>query len=288
MPLTPSLPTWLALNNANFTSPTGLTDMASGQQVAAGGLNLGCYFDVTNQEAGLASYAANGILYAGRYRMVQVDSGATAANVKTGTVGYLRQGGSSGAVKTVVITNAGTGATAGTYTVAATAGTGGGSGAVIQVVVGSGGTITAVSVLNGGYGYSSVPTFSLTATSTSAGAVAGQLDTTPNCVTSADQVGSGVVTAIPVRPVVFLNAITPGNYGFIQELGTATVLGNATQSSALVGSYVNAVTSNSGTVTTTAASGSPIGSTIGLAIDIPQVSNLFKVQLGYACTVVQD
>jgi hypothetical protein len=284
MPLTPSLPTWLAWNAANFTSPTGLTDMASGQPVAAGGLNLGDYFDATNGEAANASYATNGKLYAGRYRLVQVDSGATAANVKTGTVGYLRAGGASGTVNGVVISNAGTGATAGTYTVAATAG-GGGTGAVIQVVVASTGLITAVSVLNGGYGYNSVPTFSLTATGTTAGAVVAQLDSTPNIVTSADQVGT---TGIAVRPVVYLNAITPGNYGFIQELGTATVLGNATQASALVGSYVNAVTANSGTVTTTAATGSPIGSTIGLALDVPQVSNLFKVQLGYACTVVQD
>ncbi len=283
MPYLPSLPTWGAINNANFTSPSGLTDMASGQPVNAGGLNLGDYFDATNGEAANASYGANGILYSGRYRLVQVDSGATAANVKTGTVGYLRQGG-SGEVKSVVITNAGTGATVGTYTIAATTG-GGGTGAIIQVVVASTGLITSVSVLNGGYGYDSVPTFSLTATGTTAGAVAAQLDTTPNIVTSADQVGT---TGIAVRPVVFLNPITPGNYGFIQELGTATVLGNATQASALVGSYVNAVTSNSGTVTTTAATGSPIGSTIGVAIDLPVASNLFKVQLGYACTSVQD
>jgi hypothetical protein len=285
MPLTPSLPTWLAWNNANFTSPTGLTDAYSGQQVAAGGLNLGDYFDATNSEAANASYGVNGILYAGRYRLVQVDSGATAANVKTGTVGYLRQGG-AGTVKTVVITNAGTGATAGTYTVAATLGSGGGSGAVIQVVVGSAGTITAVSVLNGGNGYTSVPSFSLAATGTTGGTVAAQLDTTPNIVTSYDQAAPTAVTGIPVRPVVFLNAVTPGNYGFIQELGTATVLGNGTQAQSTPGSYCNANTG--GTITTTASSGSPIGSTIGVAIDAPLASALFKVQLGYACTVVQD
>jgi hypothetical protein len=125
----------------------------------------------------------------------------------------------------------------------------------------------------------------LTALGGSAATIAVQLSTSPNIVTSADQVAT---TGVPVRPVVFLNSITPGNYGFIQELGTATVLGNATQASALTGSYVNAVTTNSGTVTTTAASGSPIGSTIGVAIDVPQVSLPFKAQLGYACMVVQD
>ena len=117
MPNLQSLPTWVAWNNANFTSPSGLTDAYSGQQVNAGGLNLGDYFDATNQEAGNASYATNGILYAGRYRLVQVDSGATAANVKTGTIGFLRTGGSSGSVKSVIITVPGTAAVAGTYTI---------------------------------------------------------------------------------------------------------------------------------------------------------------------------
>jgi hypothetical protein len=288
MPLTPSLPTWLAVNNANFTSPTGLTDAYSGQQVAAGGLNLGEYFDMTNGEAANVSYATNGVLYAGRYRMVQVDSGATAANVKTGTIGYLRQGG-GGAVRTVVITNAGTGATAGTYSVAATAGTGGGSGAVIQVVVGSGGTITSVSVLNGGSGYNSVPTFSLTATGTTAGAVAGQLDSSPNIVTSFDQVAASPATALAVRPVVFLNSITPGNYGFIQELGTATVLGNATfTSAAAIGALIQPKASGSGTVDVPTSTTAVTSTSIGLAIDLPIVSSLFKIQLGFAASVVQD
>ena len=269
MPLTPSLPTWLAINNANFTSPTGLTDMASGQQVAAGGLNIGDYFDLTNGEASNASYAANGILYEGRYRLVQVDSGATASNVKTGTVGYLRAGGGAGTVKTVIITNAGTGATAGTYTVAASVASGGGTGAVIQVVVGAAGTITSVSVLNGGYGYNAIPTFYLTATGTTAGAVAAQLDTSPNYVTSQDQVGT---TAVQVRPVVFLNSITPGNYGFIQELGTATLLAGGAITAA---NFVSAASTN-GTVT---GGTTYTVATVGQAIDTGTSGQLFKAIL---------
>lgn len=272
MPLTPSLPTWLAWNNANFTSPTGLTDMATGQPVAAGGLNLGDYFDATNQEAANASYATNGKLYAGRYRLVQVDSGATAANVKTGTVGYLRAGGGAGSVNAVIITNAGTGATAGTYTVAATVGSGAGSGSVIQVVVGSAGTITSVSVLNGGFGYNSVPSFSLTATGTTGGTVAAQLDSSPNIVTSFDQVGAN--TAVAVRPVVYLNSITPGNYGFIQELGTATVLGNGTVGTAATGNFVTVTTGGTVTAGTTYTV-----ATVGQALDLPLASALYKVVL---------
>jgi hypothetical protein len=282
MPLTPSLPTWVALNNANNASETGITDVNTGQPIAAGGLNRGAYFDVTEQEANQASFATNGICHSGRYRWVLLDSGATAANVKTGTVGYLRAG---SFVQGVVITTAGTGATAGTYTIPATVGSGGGSGAIIQVVVNAAGVITAVSVVNGGSGYVSVPSFSLTATGTVGGVVAAQLNSTPNTVTSADQVAAG--TAIPVRPVVFLNSPTPGNYTFVQELGLATVLGKAGASGA-VGDYVNAVTTDNGLVTSTVASGSPIGSTIGRAADVVQPSLLFKAYLGYAALTVQD
>ena len=278
MPFQPIVPTWLAWNNGNFTSPTALTDVRTGQPFAAGGLNLGDFFDATNQEAFQGSFTTTGTLFAGRYRFVQVDSGATAANVKTGTVGYLRAGTT---VQSVVITAAGTGATAGTYSIAATAGSGGGSGAVIQVVVGSTGTIIFATVLQGGYGYVSVPTFSLTITGTSGGTVAAELNTTPNLVTSFDIAATGTLY---VRPVVFLNSITPGNYGFIQELGVATVLGNAAIGTAAVGNYVEATTGGAGTVD---AATSLSVRTIGQAVDLPLASNLFKIYMNYV-PVVQD
>jgi len=154
------------------------------------------------------------------------------------------------------------------------------------VVVGSGGTITGAFVQNGGFGYVGVPTFSLAALGGTPGTVAAQLNSTANIVTSADQVGAAIPTAIPVRPVVFLNSPTPGNFTFVQELGLATVLGKAGASGA-VGDYVNAVTTDNGVVTSTAASGSPIGSTIGRAADVVQASNLFKAYLGYAALTVQ-
>lgn len=285
MPQQQALPTWLALNNMNNSSQSGMTDPVTGFPYNGGGLNAGDYFDLTNDEAGNASYTTNGVLYSGRYRYVLVDSGATAANVKTGTVGYIRSGST---VKSAVITSAGSGQTVGSYQIAANPASGGGVGAIIQVIVGSAGTITSVSVVAGGYGYISVPTFSLTTLGGTTGTVAAQLNATPNIVTSADQVGSSPSSALPVRPVVFLNSITPGNYGFIQELGVATVLAKSSVGTAAIGAYVNAVTTDSGTVTTTAQSGSPIGSTIGNAVDLPANSILFKALLGYAATVVQD
>jgi len=136
MPYLPILPTWVAINGADDPTPTGLQDIRTGQTVYGGALNLGDYFDMTEKEANGNSDTDTGTLHAGRYRRVQVDSGATAANVKTGTIGLMVAGGQP------------------------------------------------------------------------------QL----NLVTSYDK---GIVGA---HPVVFLNSITPGNYGFVQELGIATVL----------------------------------------------------------------
>ena len=94
MPFQPILPILqLALNNCNDTSPSGFADLRTGAAVFAGGLNLGDYFDLTEQEANNLSYTTNGTCHSGRYRRVQVDSGATASNVKTGTIGYMVAGG---------------------------------------------------------------------------------------------------------------------------------------------------------------------------------------------------
>jgi hypothetical protein len=275
MPLQQILPTWLALNNANFPTASGIQDLRTGQDFPAGGLGLGDYFDTTEKEANNASYAANGLLHSGRYRLVQVDSGATVANVKTGTVGYARVG---SFVQGAVISAPGTGGTPGTYNIPATPGSGGGSGAVLTVVVGATGIITSVSVLQGGFNYVSAPTFPLTVTGVTGGTLSMQLNSSPNIVTSQDK-------GISSRPVVFLNSITPGQYGFVQELGLATVMAGAAAGSGAVGDWVNVGTG--GTVTTTAASGSAIGATIGAAADPAIANQLFKIYLSEV-PVVQD
>ncbi len=270
MPHTPSLPTFVAWNNANFTSPTGLADAYTGQQIGAGGLNLGDWFNATNQEAAEASYMTNGLLFSGRYRLVQVDAGATAANVAVGKVGYVRQGLS---VASVIVTSQGSGQTVGTYTVTSSA-AGGTVPAVIQVNVTAAGAINAV-LLSGGYGFTSVPTFTLD-TGGTPGTVVAQLTNTPNVVTSAD------VATNAIRPVVFLNSITPGNYGFVQELGTATVLGStAVGTTTLPCMVVGPATGSNGTVTTVA-DGDVTNLTLGAALDAPSTnSTFFKVQLQY-------
>lgn len=278
MPLQQMLPTWLALNNCNFPTQSGIQDLRTGQDFPAGGLNVGDYFDTTEMEANSVSQLATGLLHSGRYRLVKLDSGATASNVKTGTIGYLRPGGN---VSGVVITTAGTGATAGTYTIAATVGSGGGSGAIIQVIVSAGGIITSATVVQGGVNYTTVPSFSLTVTNTVGGVVAAQLASYPNVVTSFDQ---ATLFSTLVRPVVFLNSITPGNYGFIQELGVATVLAQTSAlTSATANAWVDAVTL--GVVNTRASSNGPTGVTIGQAIDLPIAAALFKIYLSQVPTV---
>jgi len=206
MPFQPILPTWLAINACNDTSASGMTDLRTGAPVNAGGLNQGDYFDLTNEEANNASYKTNGILYSGRYRRVQVDSGATASNVKTGTIGLMPS----------------------------------------LAVVG-------VNPL-------------------------GTKNPPMNIVTSWDQSIGGVV-----RPVVFLNSITPGNFGFVQELGVANVLGKASLTAAApaIGDLIIGGTSGlvDDPTQSTALTYALEANIIGKAIDLPKANGLFRTLL---------
>ena len=194
MPLQQILPTWLAINNCNFTSPSGMTDPITGQPYNAGGLGLGDYFDTTEQEANTASYQTNGTLHAGRYRLVQLDPNATAADVKSGTIGYM-----------------------------------------VYPAAGP------------------FPTY--------------------NIVTSADK---GLLGA---HPVVFLNVITPGNYGFVQELGIATVLMGATLTNTTpgIGNYINATLTGVADIPT--AQSAPTVSAVGQALAVPVANARTLMQL---------
>ena len=284
MPYVQGFPTWKNMNSVNSTSASGQTDNMTGQPYYGDGLYPGIYADLTNQEAQLSSNLTVGLLYNGRYRYVQVDSGATAANVTTGTVGFIRSGST---VKNVVVLTQGTGQTVGPYQVAANVGSGGGSGAVIQVVVTASNAIT-VTVLNGGFGYVSPPTFTL-ATGGTPGTVVAQLGNSQNVVTSADIALNPASTNAgigPVHPVVFLNAITPGNYGFVQESGVATIL---TSSGATQTVSQNALLSTSSAGTLIASSASYNILNIGNVIDpitTPLVNTPVKVQLTEA--IYQD
>ena len=285
MPLVRGFPTWKNINAVNSISSSGQTDNMTGEPYYGEGLYLGVYADMTNEEAMRASNPNTALLYNGRYRYVQVDSGATAAYVQTGTVGFIRAGST---VKSVVVLTQGSGQTVGSYNVSANLGSGGGSGAVIQVTVTGAAAITVV-VLNPGFGYVSPPTFTL-ATGGTPGTVVAQLGLSENIVTSAD-IAIGAANAAnagigPVHPVVFLNAITPGNYGFIQESGVATVISAAAATQ----------TASQNALVSTSSNGSMIASNagynilnIGIVVDpitAPLVGTPFKIQM--TTPIIQD
>jgi hypothetical protein len=87
-------------------------------------------------------------------------------------------------------------------------------------------------------------------------------------VTSSDQANT---SNTKVCPVVFLNPITPGNWGFVQELGLATILGSA---AGTANNFVNVVPA-SGLGVDSATFG-PL--TVGQSIDVP-IAGLFKAYL---------
>jgi len=191
MPKLQSVTTYFALNASNDASPSGVVDQVTNQPVFVPDLDLGVYFDLTEAEANSLSQTSVGTLHSGRYRRVKVDSGATAANIKTGTIGLLAVPGSPLSM---------------------------------------------------------------------------------NVVTSYD------IGDIGVRPVVFLNAITPGNYGFIQELGVATVLYGAsfTKSPAAKGDFIDSAT---GGVATDLTGQAVAKTSLGIAMDVPQVNLKGKIIL---------
>lgn len=68
-----------------YTSPSQMTDQRTGSPFPWGGSYVGIYFDLTEQEA--QRYSTS--LHEGRYRFVQIDSGATAANIVQGSIGLM-------------------------------------------------------------------------------------------------------------------------------------------------------------------------------------------------------
>jgi len=269
------IPTWLAWNNADFSTASGVGDRRTGENFSAGGLGLGDYFDATEKEANAGSYLPTGLLHWGRYRLVQVDSGATAANVKTGTPGFIRQG---SFLQGIQVFNAGSGGTPGTYTIPFPAGLQFGSGGVIQVVVGAAGSITSASVLQGGQNY--VGAFLIPATLLTAAipGLTGQVLYTqmggfsPNLLTSFDQLLNVPGQSFPqTRPFVFLNSITPGNFGFVQELGLATCLAGSVFPFAAPSAQVVASSTGFGT-------GAVLGVYhMGASLDWAQPGQLFRM-----------
>jgi hypothetical protein len=254
---------------ANYLSSTGLVDIRTGLPELGGGMNVGDYFDLTEQEA----QAINSTLHTGRYRFVQVASAATAANIKQGTpVGYAK----GTTVQNVSLSAAGSGYTDGTYTIVSS--TSGGTVKATATAVVSGGLIISATLTNPGAGFTSVPTFSLSEIPAgSAGSILAQLTTTPNVVTSFDSSAS----SLSIVRGVFLASltaaqITAGAFVFIQELGIATIL-VSTATNTAAGAYAAATTGGAVT-TTTAATAIPVGF-FATTLDLAAASTLIRAEL---------
>lgn len=254
------------LNNSNDTSPSGFSNTYTGYQTNAGGLVLGDMFDCDNQFAYSQSYFSqltnsfpNGILFQGRYRRVQVAAGATAADVGRGKACYVTPGVS---LFGALVLTQGSGQTVGTYTVAGSGG--GGTGAIIQISVLTATTVSTPIVVAAGSGYTSAPTFTIPSGGTPA-TVQAQMSYEPYIVSPFST--SGVITSEPRG--LFLNSITPGNYGWIQENGIASFLVDSTAGTATAGVTLTPITPSTvpgafrGVIATTA----PPTSSFGTAID---------------------
>lgn len=254
---------------AVYTSPTGLTDIRTGLPELGGGMNEGDYFDLTASEA--ANYPG---LFTGRYRLVRVAAASTAASIFKGAPAGIAKPTTVGLVAVAAV---GTGMTPGTYPVSSSA-SGGTVLAVAQVVVGAAGTITSASLIQAGAGFTSTPTFTLTALGGSGGSVLAQMTVSENVVGSFDATAS--ISVVNAPRGVFLAPIsaaqiTAGAYVFIQEQGIASVL-VSTATVATIGAIAAAGTG--GTVTTTT-SATYVTAALGQLVDAAIAGMLSRVEL---------
>ena len=258
----------ITLVNVNSASKTLAAETTTGLPIPTGAVP-GASFYIGPKDALLLGTAANPV-YEGWYRVVQVDAGATAANVAYGTIGALVSGAGVASVAVVL----GTGPVNGTYVINATSGAG-----QITVVVAAG-ALSSATVTNPGT-YVTAPTFTppaglgtgATITPTLTTVVPGSINT----VTSYDQAyGTGFT------PIVFLGAVTPGYYTFVQEAGDAPVSVTATTA---VGNVLTAATGGNG-IATPQAGGTTVtftllASVIGVASTARTGAGLVRARLGF-------
>lgn len=78
------------VNNINVSSLGQISTVAPGPVNYGGQDDWGKRIEISNDDIKTYTNTTNGTLYGALYQMVQVDSGATAANVKTGTMAFLK------------------------------------------------------------------------------------------------------------------------------------------------------------------------------------------------------
>ena len=264
---------------AVYPSRTGLVDLRTNLAELGGGFNVGDFMDLTEAEAQSWSqqYAAQGAaLHEGRYRIVQLCAQATAANIFQGSVVGIAPGRT---VQAATILTAGSGQTAGTYTVQGSGGTAT-TQATLQYVIGSAGTVISATILNGGnYTTPTIPTFTLAAGGTP-GTVQAQFMASSNFVTSFDSTAINNLAArgLFLAPVTAAQ-ITAGAFVLIQEEGIGQVWVTTSAAGASGQTLWASPASGTTTVSTAAVVTASYAGTLGNAIDLPVVQSLCRVQL---------
>lgn len=259
-----------------YPSESGLVDIRTGQPYVGGGLYQGAVAELTAAEAASLTPPGQPAVYGGRYRFVAIDPGATAANLGFGkAVGWT----SGLAVGQVTVLTAGSGQTPGTYTAKASAG-----GAVIQYTITGAGTLlqAGVTLLNpGSYASNaSIPTFTIAAGGTPA-TVAAQWTMDQNTVTSMDIASSAglLVRGVALGGPPTASDLANPAYMWIVENGKTNVLGNSGISGAAKGQWVNSITSSPDGTVAASSSLTFTSGTLGYALDVPQASALFRIEL---------
>jgi hypothetical protein len=261
---------------AVYTSPTGLTDSTTGAPQKGGNFNLGDYADLTESEAQQWNVHYGTTLHQGRYRIVKLANNAVAANTGLGKP----LGWGVGTTVEQVTFAPGTGYTPGNYDLVSTGGGTPATQAAAHVVVGPTGAIISAKLSRGGSGFSTVPTFALTALGAgTGGTVIAQMSESANTVTTYDASAIsplGLVRAINLSPVTAAQ-ITAGAFIIVQELGIAPVLVNLGALPA--GAALTAVGSTGTpvvTATTPVAATSPTVGTFAYSLDATAVNGLVR------------
>lgn len=261
---------------AVYPTNTGLQDPITGAPQKGGNFFIGDYCDLSEADAQVwnSQYSPVVPLHQGRYRIVKIGTSSL-----TGYTGFGRPAGWSlgTTVQQVTLSATGFNYVPGTYTITSTT-SGGTARATAQVVVGASGGIISATLLFGGSGFTSVPTFALTElTGGTGGSVLAQMLETANVVNTYDS----SVLAIAQPRGVFLGTATAaqiaaGAYVVIQEAGIAPVLvttATATASGAYAAATVGGVVT-----TTTPATAFPVGF-LGATLDLAAVNTLVRVAL---------
>lgn len=250
-----------------------MADVQTGIPYLGGTLHEGDYCDLTREEAAQWNIRFGSNLDTGRYRLVRVSTQSTAANfgygkpVAFGRASTLRQ---------VVLSAAGSGATAdGTYTCSSS--TSGGTAATALVTV-SGGVVTGAQLVFPGSGFTSVPTFGLTEIAGLSGAsVLAQMAASPNLISSFDASAQELSNVRGVALTTVTSAqVTANAWIVIQELGIAPVL--VTTATNTAAGTALAATTGAVVTSTTPATAIPVGF-FGYALDLTAATTIVRAVL---------